>query len=373
MLSVAFKIAQKDGELLVLKVNFSTAERQCQLLNDQLTSHDDEVKKLKTELNDAELQEQFVQLKVSQLQQEKCTLEQKLKTAQKELQVVADVIMDKPNVVTQNGSLAATLLALIKHLKQQAVEIAAKEKEKAEEKFERRYQEDSLRQEQELARQRQVIDKLSQQVEDHLVSRRQLEQQIGVKSAAVEKLQEQIDTAARAIEKLNYQISVLSKENVELRSGVERERAAVKHLRSELTKNESRVMQLQDELETKASTSPDSGHCDWDSFDEASHSASGSLYASVLRRGLAQREPAEKPNSEFLELDDSDQDLLDTSYWIDNSSKLSLQLHHCSLYYARQERQQALELEQLQEQKQKSRPSSGRSVNQPTSTEDAGS
>ena len=38
--------------------------------------------------------------------------------------------------------------------------------------------------------------------------RRQLEQQVGVKSAAVERLQEQINMAARSIEKLNYHVVV---------------------------------------------------------------------------------------------------------------------------------------------------------------------
>lgn len=39
-------------------------------------------------------------------------------------------------------------------------------------------------------------------------------------------------------------------------------------LRSELRRKESRVVQLQDELEAKASASPDSGNCDWDSYDD---------------------------------------------------------------------------------------------------------
>ncbi|XP_062510616.1 myosin-9-like isoform X2 [Corticium candelabrum] len=360
------EIAKKDGELLMLKVNLSTTEKQCETLNDQLTAQEEAVRSMKVQVNEVEQREQSLQFKVSQLQQDNWTLEQRLKSSQDELQAVADVVMDIPNGATaRNGSVAATLNIWIRHLKQ-AVETASKEKEKVENIFEQCYQEDVERRDQELSKQRELIERLYQQVENHLSARRQSEQQACVRSVTIEKIQEKLDKSVQTVEKLSRQLSVLSKENVELRSNVERERAAVKVLRLELRNKEARLAQLQEELEAKVMASPDSGNCDWDSYDDASHSATGSLYANVLRRGLEQQETVEQPSLEVNEQADSDHGILDASYWIDNSSKLQ----QCSLYYAQEDRRQALELEQLHEQ-QRSRPTSAHKCNvSPTSSKE---
>eukprot|EP00118_Oscarella_pearsei_P005397 m.24822 g.24822 ORF g.24822 m.24822 type:complete len:1664 (+) comp28681_c0_seq1:107-5098(+) len=340
------EMANKDGQLVILRVTLKATKEECQNLNDELVTKDGMLVKMQSRLDDMSKENRDFQLKIHQLQQHLLAAEEKLRTSQHELQSVVDLVLNRPNgAQPAAGGMASNIIVWIKRLRHSTA-MLKEENELKNRQIGVSLHEEISKLEAGYKREKQLVHRLHQQLEDQCEIRRQHEVQLASKSVTIERLQEQLCSHMQSIQQLNEQLGIVSKENVDQRILIDREKSTIRTLETECRRKNVSLSEM-----SRSNTSPDSGHCDWESADEALSAAARAegLYAATLKKGLLLKQISkpviEAPNG------DANGDLLDSGQWIERSSKLSLQLQQSSLFYSQEDRRQALELELLRQEK----------------------